>query len=288
MTGTLLTPTSLAEAVAVRRAYPQARVIAGGTDVVADLNRGVAPAGFVSLRGVGELRGLHRQEVQDGARWKLGALSTVAEVRARDDLAPATSALGQAARSLASRQVRNRATVGGNICAGGPQRTLIPVLLAYDAVVEVIGERGRRSAALSDVLAPEGTRLADDEILTAVRFAPVRGPQRYYRIGPRNAVCYATASVTLVVDEPDRSVRLALGGVAPTAVRAPEAETVAREGIDWQRRRVDDAAAEAFGAAAVRSADPVSDLAASADYRRHAIAVMARRALRHIFEEDPA
>lgn len=284
MTGTLVMPTSLVEAVDFRLAHPNARLIAGGTDVVADVNRGDPPTGFVSLRGLPELRGLQ----QEGGQWRLGAMCTVAEVRANGQLAPPSSALGHATRSLASRQIRNSATVGGNICGGGPQRTLIPVLLAYNAVVDVVGRQGQRSMPLSEVLAPEGTLLAEDEILMAVRFTPATGPQRYYRVGPRNAVCYATASVSVVVDEPTRSVRLALGSVAPTAVRSPSAEAIAASGIDWKARRVDDDVAKAFGAAAAQSADPVTDVAASADYRRHAIAVMARRALRHLFEEDPA
>lgn len=282
MNCTLLTPLSLAEAVAARCDYPRARLVAGGTDVVADINRGSPATGFVSLRGLPELHGLHHEDDQ----WRLGAMSTVAEIRADGALAPPDSALGQATRSLGSRQIRNRATVGGNICGGGPQRTLIPVLLAYDATVEVVGRQGKRSIALADVLASDGTNLAPDEILTAVRFAPTVGPQRYYRIGPRNAVCYATASVTVVMDEEAQSIRVALGGVAVTAVRAPAAEALARERIDWGRRQVDDEVAEAFGAAAAQSAEPASDLVASAAYRRHAVGVMARRALRHIFEED--
>ena len=282
MSGILLTPRSMAEAVAARRDHPRAQLIAGGTDVVADLNRGLPATGFVSLRGIDELRGV---DLHDG-RWRLGAMATIADLRANADLSSAWTALGQATRSLGSRQIRNRATVGGNICVGGSKRTLVPVLLAQDAVVDVVGPQGSRSVALSDVLAPERICLAADEILTAVCFAQSVGPQRYYRLGPRNAVCYATASVAVVIDEPTRSVRVALGGASPTAVRAPEAEAIGSQGVDWQNRTVADDVAAAFGAAAAQAADPISDFVASADYRRHAVAVMARRALRHIFEEE--
>lgn len=282
MTGALLIPESLGDALAIRRDHPRAQIIAGGTDVVADLNRGRPATGFVSLRAIPELRGV---QFSDG-HWLLGAMTTIAELRSNPDLGPA-AALRQATRSLGSRQLRNAATVGGNICGGGAVRTLIPVLLAYDAEVDVVGTQGARTLALSDVLAPAGTRLADEEILTAIRFRVVSGAQRYYRIGPRNAVCYATASVTVVLDETDRTVRVALGSVAPTAVRARAAETIGADGIDWERRTVDADVARAFGAAAATAADPVSDLTASADYRRHAVAVMARRALTHIFEEEP-
>lgn len=282
MSGFLLTPRTLEEAVAVRRDHPRMQLLAGGTDVVADLNRGATPTGFVSLRAVAELHGIR----SCGDQWRLGAMTCVSEVSANAELASAATALGQAARSMGSRQVRNRATVGGNICGGGAQRTLIPVLLAQDAVVEVVGAEGTRTERLAEVLEPDGTRLAAGEILAAIRFAPATGPQRFYRVGPRNAVCYATASVTVVLDEPTRSVRVALGGVAPTAVRAPAAEVIGSAGVDWQRRRVSDEVAASFGAAAAQATDPVSDLAATAEYRRHAVEVMARRALRHIFEEE--
>ena len=284
MTGMLLIPETLGEAVVVRREHPRAQLVAGGTDVVADLNRGVPVTGLVSLRAIPELRTVRFVDGQ----WQIGAMATIADVRADAELASAATALGQATRSLGSRQIRNRATVGGNICGGGAKRTLLPVLLAHNATVEVSGADGTRILALSDVLAPEGSQLAAGEILTAIRFTPATGPQRFYRVGPRNAVCYATASVTVVVDEPSRSIRVALGGVAPTAVRAPAAETVGGEGVDWDRRTVSDEVAASFGSAAARAADPVSDMVASAAYRRHAIEVMARRALRHVFEEDRA
>ena len=196
--------------------------------------------------------------------------------------------MGQATRSLGSRQIRNRATVGGNVCGGGNHRTLVPVLLALDVTVDVVGPEGSRSVALSEVLAPKGCRLVTGEILAAVQFASSVGPQRFYRVGPRNAACYATASVAVVLDEPNKAIRLALGGVAPTAIRAPAAETIGSAGVDWCNRTVTDEVAAAFGAAAAEAADPVSDFVASADYRRHAVEVMARRALRHIFEEDRA
>ena len=145
----LLTPRAVDEAVAVRRDHPLAQLIAGGTDVVADLNRGRAPTGLVSLRGIPELRGV---DFRDGG-WRLGAMATIAEVLAHAELSSPSSAVGQATRSLGSRQIRNRATVGGNICGGGNQRTLVPVLLALGAVVDVAGPNGPRSAV-------GGTRIA--------------------------------------------------------------------------------------------------------------------------------
>ena len=102
---------------------------------------------------------------------------------------------------------------------------------------------------------------------------------------PRNAACYATASVTVVLDEPTRSVRLALGGARYRRPRS-RSQAIGCDGVDWHGRTVTDDGG-GFRAAAAQAADPVSDFVASADYRRRAVEVMARRALRHIFDEVP-
>ncbi|MFN8124998.1 MAG: FAD binding domain-containing protein [Candidatus Nanopelagicales bacterium] len=279
----LYSPTTVAEAVSARQQAPEAVFLAGGTELIADQNRGVDPKGYISLRGIAGLTGID----VSADRVSIGALTTIAELKRSAALADGAAVLTKAARSLGSRQVRNRATVGGNIGAGGPERTLIPALLVLDAQVDIEGAGGRRTAALADIITPDGTELAPDEILTTVHLAPVRGPQSYFRIGARNAVCFATVALALVVDEDTRSLCLGLGGVAPTAVRAATAESLA-DRVDWDSRTVSADVAQAFGAAAADDSSPVSDPVATAEYRRHATGVMARRALQHAFEEDPA
>lgn len=281
MTTYLLTPSTVAEAVAARATAPAARVLAGGTDLVPDVVRGQDPTGYISLRAIPGLTGVTAADTVI----RMGALTTVAELKSSAVIAARAPVLQRAARSLGSRQVRNRATVGGNVCAGGHQRSLVPALLALDASVEIAGPSGTRSADLAGVLTTTGPGLAPDEILTAIAFDAVAGPQAYFKIGQRNAVCYATAAVALVIDEPGRQVRLALGGVNPVPVRAREAEAVAAAGIDWSTRTVPDDVARAFGAAAAAAAGPVPDHVATPEYRRHAVEVMARRALAHAFEE---
>lgn len=270
-------PSTVTEVLAALAANTRAVIVGGGTDVLADQNRGRDPQGYVVLRGVAGLRGTERQ----GDTLGLGSMTTVADLLSDPDIAEGASVLRQAARSMASRQVRERATVGGNICAGGGDRTLVPALLALDASVDVVDPAGTRSLSLSDFAAYG----LSTSIVTRVSITLSEGPQVYYRVGPRNAMCYATAAVALVVDEAQKQVRLALGGVAPTSVRATEAEAFAAEGIDWSSRSVSERLAEEFGRLAASATDPVTDPVASADYRRHAVSVMSRRALKHAFEE---
>ena len=267
----------MAEAIDALSSCPGTVIVGGGTEVVADQNRGRDPHGYVALRGIHDLAGVARQ----GDRLQLGSMVTVADLLADPHVSEGASVLRQAARSMASRQVRERATVGGNICAGGGDRTLVPALLALDAEVELVSAAGARTMPLGDLDAAD---LAN-AVLTAISLSVSSGPQVYYRVGPRNAMCYATAAVALVVDEARQQIRLGLGSVAPRSIRALEAEASAADGIDWSTRSVSDELAEEFGRLAAAATDPVSDAVASADYRRHAIAVMSRRALKHAFEE---
>lgn len=270
----------MAEAVEALASRPGTVVVAGGTDLIADQNRGRDPRGYVALRGVDDLAGLARH----GDRLDIGSMVTIAELLADRHVSEGASVLRQAARSMASRQVRERATVGGNVCAGGGDRTLVPALLALEAEVTLVGTAGARTVPLVD-LGESDLALA---VVTAVSISLSAGPQVYYRVGPRNAMCYATAAVALVVDEARQQVRLGLGGVARRSIRARDAEACAADGIDWSRRSVSDDLAEEFGRRAAAATDPISDAVASADYRRHAVAVMSRRALKHAFEEGSA
>jgi len=111
------------------------------------------------------------------------------------------------------------------------------------------------------------------------------GWQGYAKVGVRNAMVIAICSACLAVDTPSRSVRLALGSVAPTVIRAEEAEAFAADAVDWDAGTVDDAIATRFGELAAAASRPIDDHRASAAYRRHAVAVLARRLLRRAFPE---
>ena len=261
-------PATLEEALEIRTSHPEAVPVAGGTDLMVELNaRRVRPAALLDLSRVGELRDRGR----DGGRVFVGACVTFARIeRELGEFPP----LVEAARSVASPQIRNRATIGGNLATASPAGDSIPVLAAYDADVVVASVDERRGVPLATFLVgPKRTSLAPDELVVGVEWEPVHAPGSFAKVGRRNAMVIAIASACLQLDD-ERHVRLALGSVAPTVVRAPVAEAFA-DGLDWR----DPATLAEFGRLAASEARPIDDLRGSAAYRRRVVEVLARRAL---------
>jgi len=261
-------PATLAEALEIRAAQPEAVPIAGGTDLMVEVNaRRLRPAAFLDLSRVAELQEWGR----DDDRVFVGAGMTFARIeRELLDFEP----LAAAARSVASPQIRNRATIGGNLGTASPAGDSLPVLAAYDAdVVVASAAGGERCVTLADFLVgPKRTSLAGDELIVGVEWTQVDGVGSFSKVGRRSAMVVAVASACLQAK--DRRVRLALGSVAPTVVRASLAERFA-ERLDWS----DPATLAEFGRLAASEVRPIDDLRGSADYRRHVVEVLARRAL---------
>ena len=241
----VLTPTSLDEALAALVDVPTAMVLAGGTDVMVEVNESrLAVADdrtVLSVRRVPELRGWVHDPA--AATLRLGAAVTYAELE-RPPLAALVPALAQAARTVGSPQIRNAATIGGNLATCSPAGDGLPVLAALDAVVEVRSATAGRDVPIADfMVGVKRTALQPGELITAVTVPVLDGWQGYAKVGIRNAMVIAIASACLAVDQPARSVRLALGSVAPTVVRAGGAESfvAARRrlggGIDLRCRR---------------------------------------------------
>jgi CO/xanthine dehydrogenase FAD-binding subunit len=270
-------PETLPEVLTAVDARPDARVIAGGTELMPDLLAGrKRPTGFVSLRRVGALRGVRR----DGPTLVIGAATPIVDLLG---LAQAP-ALAAAAANLGTPQVRNLATVGGNVMSALAYRNLLPALVALDAELELASSAGTRRVAYRDfTLAPGKTQRHDGEVLVAVRVPVLDGFQDAVKIGRRNAQFVAVSSAALVVDRGARVVRIGLGNAAPTPVRAPAAEAFAAEHVDWDGLTLGaDAAAEA-ARLATAGADPPDDAIASSAYRRHATGVLVRRLLERAF-----
>jgi CO/xanthine dehydrogenase FAD-binding subunit len=269
-------PRSLDEALELKAEHPDAVAVAGGTDLMVAVNFGTArPAGLLDLSRVAELK---TWRVDDG-RVHLGAGVTFARIER--ELARFRP-LAEAARSVGSPQIRNRATIGGNLATASPAGDSIPVLVAYDADVVVASRNGTRSEPWHRFFTgPKRTTLAPDELIVGVEWDSVDAPGSFAKVGTRNAMVISIAGLCLQLDPVARSVRLALGSVAPTVVRAPEAESFAADAVAWDdsaRALPDDAVAE-FGRLAAAAASPIDDVRSSADYRRHAVEVLARRAL---------
>ncbi len=252
-----------------------------------ELNFGRArPSALVDLSRVEELRDFGRE---DGLVF-LGAGVTYARIIAE---LPEFIPLCQASRSVGSPQIRNRGTVGGNLGTASPAGDALPVLAAYDAeVVMVSAARGRRVMRWDQfLLAPKKTAIQPDELILGVRWKAVPGAGSFSKIGTRNAMVIAIAGLCLVVDEGERQVRVALGSVAPTVVRAREAETfvapaLADAGVwDDPRAPLDESSVREFAERVAAAAHPIDDVRGSAAYRLHACRVLARRALTWALEE---
>jgi CO/xanthine dehydrogenase FAD-binding subunit len=269
-------PGTLAEALEARAAHPEAVPIAGGTDLMVAVNFGrLRPDSLLDLSGVAELSTWERR---DGAL-RIGAGATFARIAS--DLGEFPP-LVQAARTVGSPQIRNRATIGGNLATASPAGDALPVLATYGGDVLLASVRGERRLRWDEfLLGPKRTALAEDELIVGVEWPVVDGPGSFAKAGTRNAMVIAIASVSLQLDTEAREVRLALGSVAPTVVRAPEAEGFAAEVLDWEdtERPLPEARAAEFGALAAAAANPIDDVRGSAAYRRHAVDVLARRAL---------
>ena len=269
-------PRSLEEALEIRAVRPEAIPVAGGTDLWVEVNaRRIRPAALLDLSRVEELQHWERNgTVFVGAGMTFSAII--------DELGE-FSPLVEAARSVASTQIRNRATIGGNLATASPAGDSLPVLAAYgaDVVAAAAGGRRRRIPLDEFLVGPKRTSLAPDELIAGVEWTPVAGPGSFAKVGRRNAMVIAVASACLQLDEEHGAVRLALGSVGPTVLRAPRAERLAAEALAG----TDPAAALVeFGRLAAVEARPIDDQRGSADFRRHVVEVLARRALAQALE----
>lgn len=280
-------PTSLAEALEMKAARPEALPIAGGTDVMVELNFDRhRPEAIVDLTLVPELR----EHGPDDGSYFLGSGVTYARIMRE---MPSATALGQASRTVGSPQIRNRGTVGGNLGTASPAGDALPVLAAHDAEIVCVAAGGRERVLPWDAFlrGVKRTALEPDELILGARWTPARGPGSFSKVGTRNAMVISVAGLCLQLDEATREVRVALGSVAPTIVRAREAgrgigEAMEEAGV-WERpdAELPEAAIRAFAEAVSAAASPIDDVRGSAGYRRHAVRILAARALRWALAE---
>ena len=253
-------PRTLDEALRLRAEHPDARPIQGGTDLMVELNFGHSrPQALLDLSEVAELRGWS----EDDGSLRLGGGLTYTEAMA-SPLAGRLPALAEASRSVGSPQIRNRGTLGGNLGTASPAGDALPPLLAERADVELASVRGNRVLPLEEfLLGVKRNALAPDELVAAVRVRPSGGAQTFMKVGPRNAMVIAICSLAVVVDAELGEVRAAFGSAAVTARRV----TVSLPDAASLPDRIAEAAA------------PIDDVRATAAYRRHALGVLAGRAL---------
>ncbi|MET0144627.1 MAG: FAD binding domain-containing protein [Ilumatobacteraceae bacterium] len=284
----VLVPDTLDDAIVALGAQPDALVLAGGTDLMVEINEAHRRlTGTETVVVVGRLPELRTWVHDPGAATvRLGAGITYAEVET-GPLAALLPALAQAARTVGSPQIRNVATIGGNLATCSPAGDGLPVLAALDAEVELVGPDGRRTLPVGDFMTGvKRTARRPGELITAVTLPVLDGWQGYAKVGVRNAMVIAIAGACLAVDGPTRSVRIALGSVAPTIVRAPAAEAFAAAEVDWDGAAVSGDVSRRFGELAGQAARPIDDHRASAAYRRRAVEVLAARLLHRAFPAE--
>ncbi|CAA9555308.1 MAG: Xanthine dehydrogenase, FAD binding subunit [uncultured Thermoleophilia bacterium] len=273
-------PTTWSEALQAKADHPEAWPVAGGTDVLVELNFDRRrPEAVLDLSSVGELRPWTRED--DHVR--LGAGTTYTDVlRDLPDLLPG---LTVASRGVGSPQIRNRGTVAGNLGSASPAGDAHPPLLASGAEVEVASVRGPRRIAIDDFyLGVKRNALEPDELIAAIRVPVAPGPQQYAKIGTRNAMVIAVCSFAVALDPVRRRVGTGIGSAAPTPRRAVEAEGFLTERLDgrglWEGTGpLDEETLTRFGALVAAAAQPIDDVRGTAAYRRHALSVLARRTL---------
>ncbi len=289
MTVEVLAPTTLAEALAVKAERPEAVPVAGGTDVMVELDaRRLHPSIWLDLSRVAELRGWRTVH----GWFELGAGVTYTEIVDRlSGFVP----LAQAAVTVGSPQIRNRGTVGGNLGTASPAGDTLPVLAAYDAQIVLASAAVTRPVPVGEfLLGPKRTALASDELIVAVGWPAHRHVGSFSKAGPRNAMAIAVASLAVVIDEDTHRVRAALGAVGPTVLRAPDAEAFAAAAIgdaggwDGPTGPLPDGECDEFGALVAAAAQPIDDLRGTAAYRRHACRVLGARTLRWLTAQRAA
>ena len=280
---TVLMPTSLTEALAALTSMPHAHLLAGGTDLMVEVNfNRRKPTDVIALRRVKELS--HWSVHPDGTSLTIGAGLPYAAMEG-GTIAKLVPALAQAARTVGSPQIRAVATLGGNLGTCSPAGDGLPVLSALDAVVHLQSPSDRRDVSVHDfMVGVKRTTRAANELITGVSVPVLSGWQGYTKVGVRNAMVIAVASACLAVDTTGNTVRLALGAVGPTVIRCRETEAwFATQHDVSSATPVLAALAKEFGVRAATEARPIDDHRSTAAYRRHAIKVLADRLVQRAY-----
>jgi len=273
------------EALELKAAHPEAVPIAGGTDLMVELNFDrIRPPVILDLTRIPELT----EHGPDDGHVRVGAGVTYA--RLISELGDRLPGLAIASRTVGSPQIRNRGTVGGNLGTASPAGDALPPLFVSDAEIELASTAGTRRMPVGEfVTGPKRNGLRDDELIAGFRVAAADGPQQFAKIGTRNAMVIAVCSFALSISPGRRGVATCIGSAGPTPIRASEAEEFIAGVLDehelWSRKaRIPDTALASFGELVTKAARPIDDVRGTARYRRHALGVLARRTLTWAWE----
>ena len=273
----------LTTALTALREHGDARLIQGGTDLMVEINfNHVKPTTMISLRDIKSLR-MIRTDIPGIMSIGSGVPYSVIE---GEPVLTAVPALAQAARTVGSPQIRAAGSLGGNLGTCSPAGDTLPVMFALDASIHLSTIDSSRVVSIHDFMTGVKRSVRQhDEIITAIDFPIINGWQGYSKVGVRNAMVISVASACLVADHENADVRIALGSVGPTIIRCRAAESWLKTTLDLSTRStISLDVANEFGRRAAEESSPIDDHRSTAQYRRHAISVLASRLLRKAYQ----
>ena len=279
---TVIVAKELNTALAALREHHDARLIQGGTDLMVEINvNHVKPTTMISLRDVASLRTIRRD--QPGTL-SIGSGVPYSVIEGEPVLSE-IPALAQAARTVGSPQIRAAGSLGGNLGTCSPAGDTLPVMFALDAMIHLNTLDSTRVVSIHDFMTGVKRSVRQhDEIITSIDFPIINGWQGYSKVGVRNAMVISVASACLVADHENANVRIALGSVGPTIIRCREAEAWLKSSQDLSAgQSISLDVAKEFGRRAAGESSPIDDHRSTAQYRRHAISVLASRLLRKAY-----
>ena len=275
------TPKTVAEVLSLIGKLKPVKMIAGGTDFVPAVRlKGFRPKHVVSLVN---LRKKLSYVTFNGGTVRIGALTRITDAQRSEHIRKKAPCLDEALSQIGSVQIRNMATIGGNLCNASPAADSAPPLLVLDASVEIIRKGGRRTIPLKDFfLGPGKTALRRSELLREIAFRPEAGTaSSFQKLGRTRGedISTATAAVLIKTDGSRISrARIALGSVAPTPIRAYKSEK------ELVGKTISEAVLDSAAVKAAEEAKPITDVRASRDYRRSAVEALVRQGLDQALE----
>ena len=276
-----LEPTTLGEAVSLLSKYNgKAKLIAGGTDLLLQIRaKSIAPEFVIDI---GYIPGLDYIKYDTARGLSIGALTTIRAIELSDKIRQRYPILSDAAATLGSAAIRNVATIGGNLCNAAPSADNAPPLIGLSTKARIIGPGGERTVPLEDFfIGPGSTALKTGELLVEIQVpVPPPGTKGAYLKHSRSPVDLAVIGVAVVIalesEDTCRNVRIVLGAVAPTPIRAKKAEAILKG------KKIEPSLIEKVAQAASEDAQPITDVRSSAAYRTDMVKVFTRRALEQI------
>jgi CO/xanthine dehydrogenase FAD-binding subunit len=280
---TVIVAKELTTALTALREHSDARLIQGGTDLMVEINfNHVKPTTMISLRDIESLRTIRRDQP---GMLSIGSGVPYSIIEGEPVLTE-IPALAQAARTVGSPQIRAAGSLGGNLGTCSPAGDTLPVMFALDAMIHLTTVDSSRVVSIHDFMTGVKRSIRQhDEIITTIDFPIINGWQGYSKVGVRNAMVISVASACLVADHENSDVRIALGSVGPTIIRCRAAEAWLKATLDLSTRdAISLDVANEFGRRAAEESSPIDDHRSTAQYRRHAISVLASRLLRKAYQ----